>query len=152
MQRLTIVLVLSLSFSGIALSKELATCGGSDGYVYFPKSGAMASSDDGGKWLTDKISAGKFTFTRQGDKFDILYVDATGSVTSTTADGGKVIAVGRTKNSLALVVNYSGASVETYMLTNSANGPEVVWTQMKYRSAILKIAAFRAACTSMELD
>jgi hypothetical protein len=50
MRLLTMVLAFSLLFSGTALSKELTTCGASQGYSYFPKSGLMASSNDGGKW------------------------------------------------------------------------------------------------------
>ena len=155
MKRLAMALALSVSFSGIALSKDLAVCGASQGYAYYPMAGRLAESKDGGKWHPDGISQGKLTLIRKGvasGAYEIRYEDASGKITSSSADGGIVLSVGRSGDALAFVVNYPGATVETYMFVNSTNGPEVVWSQNKYGSPILKVAAFRAPCSFMDLN
>ena len=154
MRRLAIALALAISCSGVAMAEELAVCGASQGHAYYPMAGLLAQSGskDGGKWHPDSISQGKFTLTRQGDTYDILFADASGAIVSSTADGGSVFLIGRNSEASAFVVNYPGATVETFMFIKSENGPEVVWSQNKYGSPILKVAAFRAPCSFVNLE
>ncbi|HUU67158.1 MAG TPA: hypothetical protein VMW57_07745 [Methyloceanibacter sp.] len=68
-------------------AREIATCGASRGYGYYPKAGLGAFSDDAGKWGEDSISSGKFTLSQTSEKeFDLLITDASGRVFSAKQD------------------------------------------------------------------
>jgi hypothetical protein len=55
MHRVAVTVALIFSFPIAALSKDLAVCGASEGYGYYPKSGLMASSDAAGNGIRTKF-------------------------------------------------------------------------------------------------
>ena len=103
-------------------------------------------------WVKDGISVGRITLTAEQDKFDFLYVDASGAIVSATSDGGTVTRIGQTDKAISVVVSYPGKTIETWTFINSSDGPEALWSSNKYGTAIPKIAAFRAPCSLLDLE
>ena len=69
---------------------------------------------------------------------------------SASQSGGEVIGLGRTSSALAVIVVYPNL-VETYTFVRSQNGAEVIWSSNKFATPILKIAAYRAPCSVLNL-
>jgi hypothetical protein len=106
MRRAAIALMLSVLVTGAAVSKDIAICGESEGYSYFPDAGllALSSPKDTGKWIADAISPGRLTLsTGLGHKLDLLYTDASGVVASATSNGAQVIRLAQTHEALAVI-------------------------------------------------
>jgi hypothetical protein len=115
MRIILISIMISLFWVGNASAKDIAQCGKSKGYAFYPKYGYASTQKDVGKWIADGISKGRFTISLlDNGKYDVLFVDSNGGITSSVRDSGIVILVGKTKNSLSLMVSYPNISVETY--------------------------------------
>ena len=107
-RRVATALMLSTLMTGAAVSKDIAICGESEGYSYFPNAGLLALSSPkyAGKWIEDAISPGRFTLsTGVGDKLDLFFTDASGAVGSATSNGAQVQFVVRS-------CRYQGARIE----------------------------------------
>ena len=137
--------------SGPVSAKDIAVCGASRGYGFYPKAGLVAASKDAGAWHGDAISKGKFTLSQVSDKdFDLLVTDATGRVFSAKQEGGIVVLVGARNKVVTVIVDYPATTVvETYTFLRNANGKaEAIWTSNKGGgAAIMKVAAYRADCS-----
>ena len=133
--------------STAAHGANIADCGASAGYGYFPKAGHAAAAPDSGKWISDAISGGRFSLTENDGEFDLLVTDAMGRVFSSKQEGAKVTLVGSSYNSVTVVVAYP-LLVETYTFLRNGDGQaEAIWTTNKWGTPIPKVAAFRAACS-----
>jgi hypothetical protein len=148
MRIILISIMISLFWVGNASAKDIAQCGKSKGYAFYPKYGYASTQKDVGKWIADGISKGRFTISLlDNGKYDVLFVDSNGGITSSVRDSGIVILVGKTKNSLSLMVSYPNISVETYSVYLTVDGKaEMMWTQNKYGATIPKVAAFSSSC------
>lgn len=113
------IMLLVTSMADAVFGGEIATCGRSSGYGYYPKAGLTANNAPR-KWVEDAISGGKFTLTQTSEKeFDLLITDTSGRVFSAKQDGGVVV-------------------LEA----------EVMWTSNKGGGApVMKVAAYRADCS-----
>ena len=132
-----------------AVAKDVAVCGGSEGYAYYPSAGLMA--DKSAQWTDDPISAGKFTLSiSELNKFDLLFTDATGAVVSASQDGAEVLRIGQSEIGITIAVVYP-MLIETYTFLRSQSGPEAIWTSNKHSTPILKAGAYRAKCTFINL-
>jgi len=138
-------------FLDAALAEDIATCGKSHGYGFYPKVGLGALSDDSGKWVEDGISSGKFTLTRIGGKeFDIHVTDASGRIFSSKQDGAHVIVSGPAKGAVSAVVIYPSSTVtETCTFYRNEDGKaKAMWTANKGGGApVMKVTAFIADCS-----
>ena len=143
------VAALIAAFSSAALGKDIAKCGASDGYSYFPKAGLGAADQDTGEWHRDGIKDGRFTLTEISENvFDLLILDASGGIYSAKQDGAKIIILGSTKKSLSFLVSYPNAYVETYtFMRNEDDDAEAMWTSNKWGTPIPKAGAYRASCS-----
>jgi hypothetical protein len=56
--------VLGLLATSSAFAKDIAICGASEGYGYYPNIGLGKP----GEWVRDGIKEGRFTLTRVGDR------------------------------------------------------------------------------------
>ena len=141
--------VLALFFYRPTYAADLATCGVSEGYAYYPKIGMAASDPAAGRWSEDRISDGRFTLTLAGDDtLDLLVLDALGGIFSARAAGGLVRLAGKTDETLTVVVLYPERSIETYTFVRDKEGKaEAIWTVNRFGSAVPKAAAFRASCS-----
>ena len=115
-----------------------------------PRQACWLPATTSGKWVEDKISAGKFTLTEISEKqFDLLLTDATGRIFSAKQDGGTVLFVGAANTAITILVIYPTSTVtETYTFFRNADGKaEAMWTVNKGGGApIMKAAAYRADC------
>ncbi len=133
---------------GVANAKVIAHCGVSNGYAFYPKYGIAAKNKDAGEWTKDRISNGQFSISLSDNgKFDVLFKDVSGGIFSTVADGGQIILLGKTTDSLSLFVGYPNKSAETYTVYRTIEGKtEMMWTQNKFGVILPKVAAFIASC------
>ncbi|WP_290539072.1 hypothetical protein [Alcanivorax sp.] len=135
-----VTFIAGLLLSGILSASPVAQCFSPKGYTYYPEIGHIGQDSAG--WKEDQISQGKVTLVKDADgKFDILFIDASETITSSRADGGTVAMVSRGKGSASFVVLYPGKTVETYtfvettsgaldfMMTTSRSGDNVVFTK-----------------------
>lgn len=148
MIRLLGLVGLGLSLSTAALSANIADCGASTGYGFYPKAGLAASQPDGGKWTPDGISGGRLSLTENEGEFDLLVSDSLGGrIFSSKQEGSKVIVVGSGDKSLSVVVA-SPLLMETYTFLRNEDGQaEVMWTSNKWGTPIPKVGAYRADCS-----
>lgn len=80
MRALTIILIL---IPELVFAKNISVCGGSEGKSYIANIGVLASFNESETgWHDDRISEGKTTVTKIGNEFNILYLDASGTLTS----------------------------------------------------------------------
>jgi hypothetical protein len=114
------IAVLSLFFTSVALAADLANCESPIGQAYFPHKGLVNKKESG--WQTDKISGGKFTLTKNSqNQYDLLFIDSTKRITSTVADGGKIVPMRRNADDAAFIIAYSDA-IEIYNFWKTAEG------------------------------
>ena len=144
-----LALVCTSAFAG-----DIAVCGASSGYAYYPRIGLTAGSNEVGKWTDDQISNGRITLTAHDDgSFDLLAADAKGGVYSAVNDGAEVFQFSRSIDSLIIIVAYPVTGViETYNFLKSVTGPEVMWTSNKGRTPVLKAGTYRAECSFIDLS
>ena len=148
MKNLVVGLLLGSTPLSVANAADIAHCGASEGYAYYPKFG-LGANDEKGEWTKDGISNGQFSISGSdnGD-FDLLFKDTSGEIYSARADGGKIIPLGKTETSLSLLVVYPNKTSETYTVYRTIEGKaEMMWTQNKYNTLIPKVAAFVATCS-----
>ena len=80
MRTLTIILIL---VPELVFAKNISVCGGLEGISYFPNIGLVASLNESETgWQDDRIGEGKTTVTKIDDVFNILFLDASGALTS----------------------------------------------------------------------
>ena len=105
--------IIMLSFcSASSFGVDIANCENPSGHAFYPQKGLVQKKDSG--WKTDGITSGRFTLTKNDqDVFDLLFVDATQRVTSTTAANGKVVLMRAYPDDIAFVVAYFDA-IEIY--------------------------------------
>jgi len=142
-------LAMLVSFKVVAA--DIAVCGASKGYGYYPKIGLAASDASAGEWSEDGISNGRLTATRANDNsYDIIILDSSDSMFSARADGAAVELFGKTDKTLTLLVIYPKL-IETYTFLRNVDGQaEVMWTQNKHGTLIPKVSAFQAPCSFLE--
>lgn len=129
-----------LLLPGMVSASSIAQCSSPKGYSYYPEIGHIGQDSAG--WKEDQISQGKVTLIKDSDgKFDILFIDASETITSSRSDGGTVAMVSRGKSSASFVVLYPGKTVETYtflettsrnlefIMVTSRAGDSVVFTK-----------------------
>ncbi len=124
-----------------ALGQTVITCGASKGYAYFLEQGLIDKSKSG--WTTDQLSAGFFALDRKGDKFDILYRDATEQLKSATSEGARIFLLGENAPNLTVLVVYSEV-FEIY--TFDLQAKVAVWSHHKTGPITAKAATYQAKC------
>ena len=112
------LLLAALCLASGARAADVANCENPKGHAFYPQKG-LVKKDSG--WKTDGIPSGKFTLTKNDqDAFDLLFIDATQKVTSTTAAGGKIVLMRANPDDIAFVVAYSDA-IEIYNFWKTAD-------------------------------
>jgi hypothetical protein len=114
------IAVLSLVLISAVRAEDIANCESPSGQAFFPHKGLVNKKDSG--WQADKISGGKFTLTKNSQlQYDLLFVDSTKRITSTVADGGKIVPMRRNADDAAFIIAYSDA-IEIYNFWKTADG------------------------------
>ena len=114
-----------------AFSQHIAVCGEVAGTSYHPFSGNVPQDQTG--WTPNGISKGKFTLMRLAkDKYDFLFLDATGAITSAVHDGGSVIKMRQGKNNVTFLVGYPEGAIEVRtFLIDLAGTKQVIYLASK---------------------
>lgn len=111
----------ALLLSGIVNASSIAQCASPKGYSYYPETKFVGPEQAG--WQEDQISQGKITLVKDAKgNFDILFIDASETVSSSRADGGTIQMVSKGSESVSFLVLYSGKTVEIYTFLKTASG------------------------------
>lgn len=149
-----IVAALSASLMAVSTTASamvVTRCGSSFGYAWFFEGPFVPPSEAG--WGEDQISDGQITLTRDGDQWDIIYTDVTGT-RSARADQGQVFYLGDggTPGFHSVLIAYSGVgagTVEHYLFKLNPDGRgEVAFSTMRPGGLIQKASILRAECGS----
>ena len=102
-------------WSAVALSEGLhVQCGESAGWSYYFTGGVVKEEMAG--FRSDAITGGKTTLIwNYADEADVLYLDSTGKMASSAADGGTIV-VTPTGNGVNWFVTYTTGTRENYAL------------------------------------
>ena len=126
-----------------AYANTLVTCGGNAGHAFY-FAGLIVKPKDAG-WHNDGTSGGQTALTLSGKKLDILFSDATGSLQSASASGGKVALLVAEGSWITVLVNYPNTTAELY--TFNLDTKSYAMSSHKYGSApIQKAATFIGKC------
>jgi len=113
--------MLVLLFPTIVFSQEIAVCHSPKGRAYYANIGLVRANEAG--WRDDEISGGRFTLTKQGNDFDLLYFDiVTKSVVSSKGDGATVVPLRDGVNNFTILVYYPNNTIELYSFMRENSG------------------------------
>tara|TARA_Y100001936_G_scaffold202397_1_gene204978 strand:+ start:1113 stop:1574 length:462 start_codon:yes stop_codon:yes gene_type:complete len=130
MKKLLFIITLLFSFNTLAQEETIANCQGALGYAYYHSHGLVPHNEAG--WGEDKITKGIFTLKKlDDDKLDLLFIDATQSITSSIQSGGTIFPIIRTGNSISIIIIHKSI-IETYSFwENSENEYKFSLSQTK---------------------
>ena len=94
-------------------AETIASCEGLKGQSYYPNIGMFTDKDTSG-WQDDGISNGKTSVIKNGNSFDILFVDTLGDINSSKDQGAEIRLVMLDQDSFSISSLFLGASVEIY--------------------------------------
>lgn len=122
----------------VAEAATIANCGAASGWAYYAQSGLVGAAQAG--WGKSEITGGRTTlsFSSTGG-FDVLFVDATGAISSAKAEGATVSPIRFGASEIAVMIWYPGATFEVYsfvrdstgkaqLLTLQSRGPDSLFT------------------------
>lgn len=139
-------LLISLGMISPSFSETLTvSCGSSDGYSYYFEGGLVQSEKAG--FTDDSIKDGKYSLTLKDDgSGDVLFIDATGDLSSATAQGARVIVMPFETGSANWLVLYDDGTLEVYSFSG------VSQTLLSYRNTvgndlIAKNSLMKSTCT-----
>lgn len=136
-----------------AEAATIANCGAPSGWAYYVKGGPVGEGDAG--WGKSQITGGKTTlsFTTAG-QFDILFVDATGAISSATAEGATVRPIRYGADEITVTISYPGAAFEVYSYVRDGDGKAQLLTlQSRGRStAFTNATVMVAPCDLLDLE
>ena len=107
-----------------ALAEDIAVCHSPVGKAYYAFDGIVPQNKAG--WQNDAVTGGKYTLSRQGKDFDLLYVDATKRVASTRASGGIVQLMRVGESNFSVLVYYSNSTIEIFSFIKEKSGKHTI--------------------------
>jgi len=129
--------------SATVQAQTIFECGASDGHTYYFE-GGYVSADKAG-WHRDGMSDGQFSLIMRGEKLDVLFRDATGSLVSAEADGAQIFPLHIGDASATILLIYPGNVAEVYQF----DGPTKTYSlsSIKFGDApIRKAGTLVGAC------
>jgi len=153
MRAILVLVFLSLTCSPTR-AMNIAQCGASKGWAYFSSNNLVGNGPGLDKWVQDGISNGRITLAKGTDNsYDLLYGDSLSPINSASKDGALVAKIGELRGTLSILVSYPNRSVETYTFRKRPDGSnEVLWTAIKYGTAITTARAMRATCEFLAIQ
>lgn len=123
--------VLGISSPAVAAQQTLAVCGPMAGMAFYPFSGRLSDKEHG--WVKDAISSGRTTLVKtDAAKYDLLFLDATGTIKSAIHEGGSVSKVRQGAADYTFLVSYPGRVIEIYtFLVDKAGKRQVLYLTSK---------------------
>jgi hypothetical protein len=116
--------LIALLISSHALAEDIAVCHSPVGKAYYAFDGIVPQNKAG--WQDDAVTGGKYTLSRQGKDFDLLYVDATKRVASTRTSGGIVQLMRVGQSNFSVLVYYLNSTIEIYSFIKEKSGRETI--------------------------
>lgn len=149
-----LIMLIGLVVSGNCFALDVAQCSNQKGKTYYPFVGMMDMKHSG--WTDDGITGGMTTLSLVADnQYDILFVDATKSITSSIQDGGKVFMLSRGARDVSLIVIYEGKAAEIYTFLVDKSG-KAEFTQVTSRGGdkvmFPRTSIFRGDCKFVNLN
>ena len=148
-------ILLSIIFiSSLAINAEtIASCEGLKGQSYYPNIGMFTDKDTSG-WQDDGISNGKVSVIKNGNSFDILFVDTLGDINSSKDQGAEIRIVMLDQNSFSLTSVFLNASVEIYSFWKTKQDNfKYSLTQVKGGSSLIpKNSLLIGDCSSVKFE
>jgi len=115
MNRYLPLLLLLVAFSPIAVAQNVTTCRAPKGYSYYHYHGLTQKNSSG--FTEDTLSNGVFTIKKvDSETFDILYIDARKTITSSVADGAVVRLLRRGKSDATFITIYNQSAIDLYTI------------------------------------
>ena len=149
----SVILLVGLLVSTGASAEDVAQCSNPSGKGYFPNLGLVKKADSG--WSDEKITGGITTLSKiSKGEYDILFVDTTKRIVSTTQDGGKVymLYLGEREASF-LVVYRQTAEIYNFLVDNEGKAEYTnVITRAGDGVMITKASVMRGECKFVNLD
>ena len=134
-------------------SKLVTTCGALEGMSYFVPNDTMP--DDKAGWTQDKLSPGGVGLVKDGDNYDLLFVNTMIGTFSVTERGFTLrkIIDDPDKGILILSVTNPKAAHDSYFfkLDKEGNG-EVLWSNFKWGGAADKGSLMTGICINRQTD
>lgn len=139
------IAALSLVLMGATSSAwagTIATCSKPKGHAYFVSNNLVGKKDSG--WDEDKISDGVFSLQSTPSGYDISFIDIRKQITSSIADGAKIILLSRAANDAIFLVHYADTGTsEIYKFFKDTEG--------KSRFSVSAVRSNAAPITKMSL-
>jgi hypothetical protein len=150
----SILILLSLVFSSVAFAVDIASCSNPSGTSYFPELGIVTKKNSG--WTDDKVTGGITKLSKIGkDQYDIVFVDTTKRIVSSTEDGGRVLMLNRGNNVVSFMVIYPGQTAEIYtFLKNNSGALEYIQVTSRAGDAVMiaKATIMRGNCEFIDFN
>lgn len=131
----------------------VATCKEPSGYSYYHEGGMLSKKDSG--FTEDKITGGLFTLVRIGQKeYDLLFVDASKSITSTKQEGGRIQLLRRGRNDATFLVVYPNSTeLFTFYKENNSGSERFDMLQSKGGAMpIHKSTVMTGSCSGLRFN
>ena len=138
-----------------AFTQTIATCKGPEGFANYHDSGLVEKKDSG--FQEDKITGGNITIMRMQDgKYDILFLDATKTITSVMGQGGQVAILRKGTTDATFMNFYPGmGTIELYTLWLDSEGSgryDLIQSKGGDNSLIHKSVVMSGLCDSINFD
>ena len=110
-----LLLLLAACCSSTAVAQIVTTCRAPAGYSYYHYQGMTQKASSG--FTEDAFSNGVFTINKvDSENFDILYLDARKTITSSVSDGAVVRLLRRGKSDATFITIYNQSAIDLYTI------------------------------------
>lgn len=109
-----------VTISFAAHSLDIAACHSPKGKSHFPTI-ALVPVDKSG-WKDDAITGGRYTLTKQGAEFDLLYLDSNKRVASSEGNGAAVSLIRMASDNFSIFVYYPNDTIEIFSFMRETTG------------------------------
>ncbi|MEB1548863.1 hypothetical protein VDQ94_08115 [Xanthomonas campestris pv. campestris] len=142
-----------IALSTPVCAAEIASCSNPAGKGYYAETGIITAKDSG--WNDERITGGLTKLSRQGDEYDLIYVDVRQEIVSAREEGAQVMLLSRGISSASVLVVYPGKTAEVYTFLKTLSGKlEYIHTLSRAGDEVLitKASVMRGDCRYINFD
>ncbi len=115
MFRYASLVILATVLSPVTVAQNVTTCRAPKGYSYYHYQGLTSKESSG--FTEDKLSNGVLTIKKvDSETFDILYIDARKTITSSVAAGAVVRLLRRGESDATFITIYNQSAIDLYTI------------------------------------
>ncbi|MBV6670876.1 hypothetical protein KV691_16600 [Xanthomonas euvesicatoria pv. alangii] len=144
---------ISIALSTPTYAAEIASCSNPAGKGYYAETGIITAKDSG--WNDERITGGLTKLSKQGDDYDLIYVDVRQEIVSAREEGARIMLLSRGISSLSVMVVYPGKTAEVYTFLKTSSGKlEYIHTLSRAGDEVLitKASVMRGECRYINFD